>query len=245
MKDLQKLLSVFFPQTCILCGNRVDPPESGYQTCLVLCTSCEHTLTRDYTDTLFQWIHNSSYFCESCGKPLISEEHLCTQCRNKIWYFNRHFSLFSYVGHVKELIFQYKFKKKEVLAPFIARLYSECIKIMFPHHICVPVPGKPGKPFKHMEKICKILESKYSHTLAYVLHRNPGVEQKTLDFKGRTESIQGKYGVRKNIEIIYRSQEQILIIDDVFTTGSTINECAKLLRTSESIKINALTLAKD
>lgn len=245
MNSFQKALSFFFPQVCLLCGNPVNPNKTPQINTIALCTSCATFLSTFCIAKIHRWKQNSGNFCRSCGKQLISERDICIQCRQKSWQFDQHFSLFPYNGHVKELIFQYKFKKRDVLVPYIAGLYAECIKTMFPDHLCLPVPGKPGKPFKHMEKITDFLKSRYSNNVDYVLNRSAGAEQKTLDLQGRTKSIHGKYSLKKSSKSKLKRFSKILILDDVFTTGSTINECAKMLKSRGNKEINALTFAKD
>ncbi len=245
VNSFQKILTFFFPQICLLCGNPVKPDQTLKTGNDALCMSCVSFLSTTCTEKLHRWKQDTGNFCRCCGKPLISEKDICTQCRETSWQFDHVFSIYPYDGHVKELIFQYKFKKREVLAPYIADLYAECIKTIFSDHLCVPVPGKPGKPFKHMEKITEVIESKYSHNVAYVLNRRPGAEQKTLDLQGRRKSIQGKYSLKKNSKGPLKVYPKILILDDVFTTGSTINECAKMLKSIGNKEINGLTFAKD
>ena len=68
------------------------------------------------------------------------------------------------------------------------------------------------------------------------------VEQSKLNKEERLKNIQGVYEL-VNKEKLYK--KKILLVDDIFTTGSTVNECAKVLRNASPRKIGVFTLAKD
>lgn len=68
------------------------------------------------------------------------------------------------------------------------------------------------------------------------------IEQSKLNKEDRRQNIQGAYAL-KNKQLI--ENRKILLIDDIYTTGSTVNECSKVLRRGNPTKIGILVLAKD
>ena len=71
---------------------------------------------------------------------------------------------------------------------------------------------------------------------------NKNKEQSKLNKEDRQQNIQGVYSIQ-NEEII--TNKKVLLIDDIYTTGSTVNECSKILQQARPEKIGVLVLAKD
>ena len=68
------------------------------------------------------------------------------------------------------------------------------------------------------------------------------IEQNKLNKEERAENVKNVYKITKNKEII---DKNILLIDDIFTTGATLNECSKMLKQAGTKKVDVLTIAKD
>ncbi len=185
--------------------------------------------------------------CTTCSAPLISEERVCTRCRNRNFSFSGSTSLFSYEGDVKELIHQYKFNHdKQLSRTFAQLLYDTYLAHLPPDTVIVPVPArrvtKKHRGWDHMEIIAKHLEKKYGVEVLYCLTRNGSMSQKSLDYAGRMRNLQGKILVKPSPVPL---PEKVLLIDDVFTTGATIEQCSCVLRTAGVTEVSALTLALD
>lgn len=91
---------------------------------------------------------------------------------------------------------------------------------------------------KHKKEITK----KIQYNNISLLKTKNIIEQSKLNKNERIKNIQGVYELR-NKEILYN--KKILLVDDIFTTGSTVNECSKILSDAKPKKIGVLTIAKD
>ena len=120
--------------------------------------------------------------------------------------------------------------------------------ILKSYDIIIPVPihnkRRKQRGYNQTELIAKelakeILNLEYMNILTKNENAKP---QSLLNKEQRIENAKNVYGVIKNIDI---ENKRILIFDDIYTTGATANECAKVLRNKKPKKIGILTIAKD
>ncbi|MCF6335406.1 MAG: ComF family protein [Spirochaetales bacterium] len=216
---------------CILCGNYIFNGK-GYQ---ILFNYCQLNINKI-----------EGNICVKCGLPLISEDRLCLKCRDRKQYYEFNKSVFTYSREIKEIIYQYKFRNRKILAFYLSGQLYNLISKYYPDAVIVPVPGrkiiKKQKGWEHIELICKILEKKYKLTHISLLDRKGNKAQKSLSMELRRENL------RKNIIFNPRVNflpETVILVDDIFTTGNTINECASILKENGVIKIYSATIAVD
>lgn len=119
---------------------------------------------------------------------------------------------------------------------------------MLSYDIIIPVPlnksRKKERGYNQTELIAKEI-SKNIKNLKYlnILEKTKNaVPQSTLNKAQRLKNLENAYKLKKEINI---QDQKILIFDDVFTTGTTANECAKIIKTIGSNKISIFTIAKD
>ena len=159
--------------------------------------------------------------------------------------------IFKYEDLVRKLILQYKFNDKS----YLYRTFCEIIlknkksfDFIKSYDIIIPVPihkiRKRKRGYNQSELISKLLASKTklefsTNVLVKYKNNNP---QSTLDKKARKENTKDVYKL-VNKEKIHN--KKVLIFDDIYTTGSTANACAKELKRADPLKIGILTLAKD
>jgi ComF family protein len=210
----------FFPVVCALCGSSlVLFSEIKYG----LCGGCRASLETVTGKT-----------CNSCGKPLVSEIEKCLSCRNGIERsYKRQWVLFPYSGKYRELMKKYKFEKNLPLAEF----FAEKIKVIlndsvFAGAYIVPVPPRPGKlkntGWDQVDYIVKQLVKIYGKEISVYrcLRRRKSKVQKRLNKAERAENLKGK------IYVYGKPPKKAVIIDDVTTTGSTMEICSSVLKES-------------
>lgn len=231
MRIIKQLLNLLITNRCLICGKYKLELINFYP----LCMDCES-----------KQIINNKHICSICGYPLISESDKCLRCRDFEYNYISNRSIFNYSGDIKEILYQYKFKNKKqlseyfakLLAAFLIRDYSECI--------IVPVPGrtivKKKRGWEHIDLIANILKRKYKLPVQKFLRRKGKKAQKTLSRDKRAENLQKNVSIKRNIKILPKN---VVLIDDVFTTGTTINECAGILKSAGIEKIYSLTIAID
>ena len=219
-------------QSCIICDKK------SYIYCI--CPDC---IKKFYSVSCI-----SDRCCKICGKSLISEDEICSECRNEtvIKSTDRIYSLFSYRLWNIKLMCLWKLDGDRILSRFFSERICEVlclIKKSCQDLFLVPVPPRPGKlkqkGWDQVKDICDYLKYKYGFIVKNALIRNSDIEQKSLDKKERLSTIGSSYSVIPGTDVY---EKKICIIDDVLTTGATIECCANLLKKAGAKKVYALTL---
>ena len=178
----------------------------------------------------------------------------CMLCREKpvLKSTDRVIPLFSYRLWNRELMFRWKMQEERNFSPLFARLLCEVLR-KTGEEVIVPVPPRKGKIRKkgwdQIEELCIFLEKRYGFRVLRILERNSANQQKKLSRTQRLESIKTAYSLcppqtleRALKPFSGRLPESVCLIDDVCTTGSTLESCAEILK-KEGIKtVNAVTL---
>lgn len=192
-------------------------------------------------------------FCKICGLPFsfdAGEEMLCANCLDVSPYFDQTRAAVIYNDASRKIILSFKFSDKthyiKTFVPWMLRAGTELIK---ESDYIVPVPLHCKKLRQRLfnqsallaQEIAKRSEKIYLAE-GLVRARNT-VPQKGLNKKERLSNVSGAFEVnKKHLKEI--KDKTILLIDDVFTTGATLNECAKALKNSGASKVYILTIAR-
>jgi ComF family protein len=223
---------VFFPSRCLLCGELL---LFQHKRGTGLCNECLPSLT------LIQGKR-----CEQCSLPLISEQGTCLRCRERSYHFIRHSALFRYKGVPKELIYYYKFRKKYSLARLFSRLLHQEILNKYENIPVVPVPSREGMFFtkkeNHLNPLIKRLKKDYHRRIISCLVRRGSTPQKTLSFQERVQNLRGNIIMKKSM---LQGIEQVILFDDIFTTGATADECSRVLKENGVTSVYSVSLAID
>ncbi len=243
---LRRLPAVFlealFPGRCLVCGRRLPliPPEpaGGAPVCdAPICGECLAGLQP-----------LSGRRCRVCSAPLLSEEGTCLPCRQRSYAFRSHHAIFEYRGIVKELIYQYKFQYRRRLAPLFARLLAGELARLHPGLPVIPVPSRRGfrlaEAGLHLERIARLLERRHGVPVRRVLRRRGRTPQKSLSFEERRRNIRGAVSLAARARP-WKEAGAVVLLDDVFTTGATADECARVLAGAGCAEVYVLTLAMD
>ena len=166
-------------------------------------------------------------------------------------YFNEHLYIFLYQGIIRRIILKYKFQEEAYLyKTFVNFLlknenFFEKIK-KYDTIVPVPISKKRLKErgYNQSELIAKEIayNSELKLETASLFKTKNIIEQSKLNKEERLKNIQGVYKLT-NMEKLYK--KKILLVDDIYTTGSTVNECARVLRKAQPRNIGVFTLAKD
>lgn len=192
--------------------------------------------------------------CDICGKELTSNISRCRACTENQILRSTHtvIPLFSYRLWNRELLYLWKIKELRSLSPLFAKFIHQTLKILN-EKIIVPVPPRKGKIKKNgwdqIDELCKYLNLRYGYTILEILERNTVQQQKKLNREERLETIKSAYSLVQEKELEKKLRkvngklpESIVLIDDVCTTGSTIESCAEILKAAGISRVNVITL---
>jgi predicted amidophosphoribosyltransferase len=216
------------PGRCLHCGTWMtgDPDPS-----VPVCAACRAAL---------QPIADPR--CPGCGMPLLVEHGRCTRCRAAGYSFASSTAAFAYRGAVRDLVIAMKSggrrRLARLFAPYLARMLSERL----PGLAVVPVPPRPGRAGPDtVELLARELERRHGVRVLRLLRRAPGAAQKSLSYEERLKNLAGRIGPRRGV----RPEGALVVLDDVFTTGATVDACARALLAAGAARVDAVTLAVD
>jgi competence protein ComFC len=221
------LLDLLVPGSCISCGCSVSLSDRN------LCSSC------------FEEIE---YLGESCGRCSgIMDKGSCAICSSREFYLERNICVADFSGVMKDIIENYKFNGRRSLKRVIAGAVFKKIDLKdLPVDILTSVPVNRRKKWKrgynHSEDISKTLSGMINIPYRELLsEKRKRGGQKFLGYRERFLNIINRFGVKRGVDI---SGKRILLVDDIFTTGATINECARVLRAQGALAVFSLTIAR-
>jgi ComF family protein len=223
---------LLFPSACPICGR---PLVTGREARLGICSGCER---------LFPLEDGRAGRCGVCGRPLVSEIGVCTQCRVKgRRSFDKAAVLYPYTQKWMRLLLAYKFRGHRALAHFFADKILEgrdrfFDKAVFGELTLVPVPPRAGKiktaGWDQVETITRVLEKQSA--VRRCLRRLPSMSQKKLNAEDRAKNLKGRIVCAK------KPPQNVLLFDDVYTTGTTLEVCASALKEAGAEKVYGLCL---
>lgn len=228
--------NTFFPLFCLSCG-------TGLQGCLDIsyCQACLQNVR------LIQ-----APFCTTCGKPFknnAGENHLCGYCLKHGWHFTRARAVVFYQTPVAEAVKVFKYNgKMHGLETFAALTRQYYLHHPLPEpDLILPVPLHPKRlrkrGFNQALVLGRKLFSKSKERIdPHVLERHQWTCAQTgLSGAERRRNVKNAFRI-KNPEKI--KNKKILLVDDVFTTGATVNECARILLQSKASDVEVFTFAR-
>lgn len=186
--------------------------------------------------------------CEICGHGINENSNVCYECKGREYSFDKNFAIFYYEDDVRtkiNLLKQSRIKSiGEMFAYFVADKYEELIK-EFDIDMIIPVPiGKERekvRKFNQSEILCKELEVTAKVRNDILIRFKDTPHQTGLSRENRKTNLLGAFKV---VDKKIIRNKNVLIVDDIYTTGSTISECASTLKKAGASKVFSLTLAR-
>lgn len=224
-------MSLVFPNgyKCLVCGCEIKDSK------FVLCDSCLNALPKIVGKT-----------CERCGMPIYSDANFCESCKVSNHVFSKAYAPFEYSGQIKNLIHKLKYEQKKYVAKCLGELLFDYFeKLDLNIDAVVPVPlyitREHERGFNQAYEIChKFLSSGFNVLNNCVVKIKNTSAQVDLDFSGRKENVAGAFKVINKSAI---KGKTVLLVDDVYTTGATLNEVSQVLLKNGVSKVYCLTVA--
>ena len=235
MRLRSTLFQFFLPPQCPCCERFSEEGKQGF------CSNCLSQI---------RWIEPP--FCSICGIPFISREvetHPCSACVTHRKYFTIARALGAFEGSLQETIHRWKYQGKTYLTPFFASWMAEGLNRYWEPgslDVLIPVPLHTRRlrerGFNQGLLLAKDLSRRtgipYRKTI--LQKKKSTVPQVNLSGAKREKGLRGAFHVIEKEEL---SGLSVLLIDDVYTTGATVNECSKVLLKGGAERVDVLTLA--
>lgn len=228
------------------------------------CLACKEPISRENSYSLckecFDTIEPISYACQICGKPLerqhdlisLENDEICNFCRGKKFSFARNISCLAYDDYSKCFVLPMKYKGHSYLGKICSQIIEEKLRFMdnfndfdlgkVDYLMAVPLSKRRHKKrlYNQSDLIAKALSESLSISYSLDLKRTKDTKRLfKLDEKARKKELRGAFTLENKEK--YRDKT-LLIVDDIFTTGSTLDEIAKILKISGVKEVITVTL---
>lgn len=221
------MLNILFPKECLICSKVGN----------WLCSKCKSKLIRTLPNC---------YICKTLSNNYITHAK-CTKEKT----FEKVITIWKYNEYSKKLIHNFKYKHRFQVGNYIFSLIEKELKnINFKNSILIPVPSNTQKirdrGFNPTQNICQLIQEEEKITIHNNLlyKKTSTFDQASLSYDERRDNVYNLFEV--NVQQIQKisKYKQIIIVDDIITTGSTLNEIYKTLKPHipENIKIYGLSI---
>ncbi|MEA4921880.1 MAG: ComF family protein [Eubacteriaceae bacterium] len=238
MKGLfSKAMEAVFPTNiyCVCCGSVIDSSRK-----YGICDNCIDK---------FHWVNMKT--CEKCGKILETgySHPLCSDCRMRDHSFDRGFTCAQYGLYERAVIMDMKYRDKSYICRKLGNIMAERISLEdISLDLVIPVPVHEKRleerGYNQAELIGRPVAKRLALDLrADILERKTATAaMKDLGVWDRIDNMKEAFGIRKNMETAV-SGKDILLIDDIYTTGATLDGCSRTLKNAGAGMVHVLTFA--
>lgn len=234
------VVSVFFPAGCRICEAPLTRASR-----VPICEEC-----------LASFAAPPEKSCEICGQALAcltrtaGEPLVCQVCQQRTYAFERARSYGIYDGPLVKAILLLKWERIDPLGAWFAERLAEVVMRAgeaMAADVVVPVPlhreRERQRGYNQAGLISKPLARKLGlpHKAVLLMRTRPRPDKQVLSFKERWESVRGAFATRPGSQI---DNKRVLLVDDVMTTGATLDACARALLESGAKSVQGLTVAR-
>lgn len=181
--------------------------------------------------------------CEFCGKPTLTVVARCRDCRGKNLHFDSARALWAYEGIARDIVHAFKYKNQKSLADALGeRLASLGVETDIITWVPLTRKKRWNRGYNQAHLLARRLSNLSGVPHAALLNRiRHTQDQNRLDLQGRRANIKNAFGP---LNLNITDGATITLIDDVYTSGSTAAECAKVLKRNGAASVHVLTLAR-
>lgn len=222
----KKILRWLYPPRCPVCGDVVLPGE-GQETSALICSDCKGVFYQIQPPV-----------CCRCGRPVGQDEEFCINCRNRQFSYVRGFPVWIYNQSMRRSIAAFKYHGRREYASYygqeFAGLYGEKLKRLSVQAL-VPVPMYPKKQRDRGYNQAELFAREIGNRLGiyvcndYLLRVRNTVPQKLLGDRQRYVNLQEAFAIDRKKQKYYAGLKKVVLVDDIYTTGSTAEMCTRVL----------------
>ncbi len=229
-------LEWMYPPKCLLCRELLPLEKSARD----LCNRCSENLP---------WIQGE--VCQQCGTPLNTDEQTrCGRCKQSPFVFDKAVCVFIYKD-VRQTIKHFKFQGCKYDAIGLGKIMGKYLKTFYPHLLekveyLIPVPMHEKKQRKREFNQSTLLAKEIEKQIGIpcmedcLLRTKNTAPQSSLNPAQRRSNIQGAFHLKDGKRL---QGKNVLLVDDIFTTGATVNECTATLYQAGTEKVTVFCLA--
>ena len=228
---VNNFMDIICPMTCPMCDKILDKNEK-------ICTVCDKKLVYIFEPK-----------CKKCGKELENERlEYCIDCSVKKHYFKTGIAAFKYDSMVSKSIYKFKYHNRRTYALFygdaISKVYGSEIR-RWSCDVIIPVPIHNKRRIKRGYNQAELIARELSVKLGipmdakYMFRVGNTRPMKELDKTARKKNVEKAFKIYKNV-VKYK---KIILVDDIYTTGSTLDACAKTLLEAGATEIYFVSLS--
>jgi ComF family protein len=230
------LLAVLLAPECASCGGVLDQPASG-----PVCDACWAAASRVIGP-----------FCEVCGDPLVSwrvvsaAEGVCVRCRRAPVAFDRGRAAGEYEGTLREIIHAFKYDGRRSLArPLAAMMRTAGSELLRDADFVVPVPLHPWRRLRRGFNQAEDLAAWLDRPIVKALRRARATQpQSGLTARQRRRNVRDAFRLSRRLRARTLKDASVVLVDDVRTTGATLDACARVLKDAGARSVRVLTVAR-
>jgi ComF family protein len=234
-KAASDLADVIFPPVCVSCGGLVE--ESGYKH---ICRRCAAKIS---------FVEDPA--CSICGHPFFGEmegERICPHCEGLAPAFRTGRTCVLFKEPARALIHELKYRRGLFCLGDIEAVIRRCERVVtfIKGAILVPVPLHARKERERGYNQSLFLAECFARAagegtrVVQLLEREVDTNSQTaFDRKARRANLKNAFSLQPNIAI--KRDQHFVLVDDVFTTGSTLNSCAAVLRRAGCLNLDVVT----
>lgn len=181
--------------------------------------------------------------CIRCGKPSDNEAKYCLLCQNDTRYFDMARSAVIYKGDIQRLILEYKFHNKRYLGKYLAKFIEYTVdRYGIKYDIVVPIPlSKPREKERKYNQVSEMLRHTNLEPVIDALTKTKDNERQSLMAgRERRDNVRGVYEVTDKAAV---KNKRVLLVDDIITTGATVNEASRVLMSAGAKSVIAISVA--
>ncbi len=216
---LQWLLDLLYPRKCISCEELLAGTEQW------ICQGCKKKLP-----------YIGQHYCIKCGKFLEEEEReFCADCKAHSHNFTQNRGIFHYDRHMKRMVYRFKYQNQRYIGEYFAEEVVFCLGEQIKKWKvdgCIPVPLHKSREKVRGFNQSRLILQEVSKRLGLpmytdiIVREKKTLPQKVLDRKGREKNLKNAFKMGKNGVKLKR----VLLLDDIYTTGSTLDAIARTLQ---------------
>ncbi|MGN0322527.1 MAG: ComF family protein [Oliverpabstia sp.] len=228
----KKLLDWLYPARCVFCDCLLEKREK------YLCSQCRRHMPEPIREPR----------CKKCSKPLESEgKEYCYDCTEYHHSYDRGLAVFAYRDPMKEALMRFKFHGRKEYGEFLGKLlcmYGKTFLQQTKPQVIIPVPVHRKKKNRRGYNQAEVLAAAVSRGFSIpirtdlVLRRKFTKAQKELNRKERKRNLKQAFYVKDEV----KNYRTVLIVDDIYTTGSTVNAIAEKLKSRGVQRVYFLVL---